>query len=202
MAAFALIDALPDFGKRGSHAGPVPAAMKTAPPELDTASLVEARIALAEAAVADQLGKEYEAALASEREAQAAELARLSETLGQQAGQLIDARFEEMDRQVADMVATTAARILGSVLSDELQKRALQSLAESIRDAVRDREAVRIRVRGPRSLFEGLTSSLGAVGARVDFTEEPGFDLVAQIDGSLIETRMGEWSAALEKILA
>jgi hypothetical protein len=202
MSAFALIDALPDFGKRGSHAGPVPAAMRTTPPEPDAASLVEARIALAEAAVADHLGKEYEAALAAEREAHAVELARLSETLGQQAGQLIDARFEEMERQIADMVSTTAARILGSVLSDDLQKRALKSLADSIRDAVRDREAVRIRVRGPRSLFEGLTASLGAARARVDFTEEPGFDLVAQIDGSLIETRMGEWAAALEKVLA
>ncbi len=66
-----------------------------------------------------------------------------------------------MEERVGHQAATAAARILGSFLSEELQKRSMESLARSIRAAVEERETYRIDIRGPQSLFEALQKALG-----------------------------------------
>ena len=66
---------------------------------------------------------------------------------------------------------------------------------------VRDGEAVRISIRGPASLYDGLQASLGAFAADLHFEEAPGFDLTVAIDDAVFETRLSEWSAALSQVL-
>lgn len=65
-----------------------------------------------------------------------------------------------------------------------------------------DREAVRIQVRGPQSLFEPLRTALGERAGNLQFIETPGFDLTVSIDGNLFETRLSEWSSALSGALS
>ena len=95
---------------------------------------------------------------------------------------------------------TAAERLV--FLSDELAKRSLESLAQSIRAAVGDTEAVRIQVRGPQSLFETLQAALGERGGSFDYVEAPGLDLIVSIDGNLFETRLSEWAGAMQEILS
>ncbi|RVD51173.1 hypothetical protein EN750_31140, partial [Mesorhizobium sp. M7A.F.Ca.ET.027.03.2.1] len=107
-----------------------------------------------------------------------------------------------MEARVTGLVAATVARIIGGIVSDDLQKRSIEALAGAIREAVGDAEAVRIVVRGPLSMFETLKASLGPGAANLDFVEAPGFDLTVAIDEAVFETRMAEWSTVLSEVLA
>jgi hypothetical protein len=209
MTGLALSDALPDFGSRARAAPVAPAAkpesfMEALPatPAVDVAATVAEAVAKAEAAVADQLSAIYEATLQAERDNHASERDQLSRSLGLEAAALIETRFAEMQRQLVDLTTTAAARILGGVLTDAMQKRAIDALAAIIADAVRDSDAVRIRVHGPQSLFEALSAALGELAPNIAFTEQPSLDLTVGIDSNLYETRLAEWSAAVAGVVA
>src|SRR5690606_13064880 len=121
--------------------------------------------------------------------------------IGETSGETIALRLREMEERIGQQAATAAARILGSFLSEELQKRSMESLARSIRAAVEERESFRIDIRGPQSLFEALQKALGYQAGNFGYVEAPGFDLSVTIDGNLFETRLSEWSAILSEIL-
>jgi hypothetical protein len=206
MRAVALFDVLQDFGSRPAAAatsiaaGERSVAPHPAPP--DTAAIVSAAVEKAEAAIEARLRLEYEATLELERQGHAAEIEAMLRGFGEQAGQVIAARIDEMEGRIGSLAAAASARILGTFLSDELQQRSIASLARSITEAATDRETVRIEVRGPQFMFETLQAALGERAGSLHYVESPGFDLLVSIDGNLFETRLAEWSAALAEILA
>ena len=209
MPGLALSDALPDFGSLARAAPVAPAAKPepfieamAAPPAVDLAAAIAEAVAKAEAAIADQLSAIYEATLQAERDNHASERDQLSRSLGSEAAALIETRFADMQRQLVALTTTAAARILGGVLTETMQKRAIDALAAIIAEAVRDSDAVRIRVHGPQSLFEALSTALGELASNVEFTEQPSLDLTVGIDSNLYETRLAEWSAAVAGVVA
>lgn len=203
MSAAALLELLPDFGPVKERREPVPAdAPHPSTPQADIGQLIAEAVAEAEAALEARLTKAHENALATERQANADEAKAFLETLGTDVGVTIAARMDAIQAQLIELVSTTTARVIGGVLSKHLQERSLEALAGTIRNAMEDAEAVRIRVRGPISLFETLSASLGDRAGTLDFTEAPGFDLTVAIDDVVVETRMSEWSTALSEILS
>jgi sigma54-dependent transcription regulator len=156
----------------------------------------------AEAAVTERLTALYEATLQAERDSHAAERDELRRGLGSNAGALIEERLTAMQAELLALTTATVARILGSVLTDELQKRAVEALSSRIDEAIRDGEALRIRAAGPQSLCEALAAALGEHAANVEFSERPSFDLVVTIDSSIYETRLAEWADELAKVVA
>lgn len=202
MAALALFEALPDFGRRNGTVQQQVAPAPPAAPQIDVDSIVRAEVALAEAALAARLNDDMEAALAAERETHAAEVERLQRQAGAMAAELISARLGGMEARLAELASAGAARILGSFLSDELQRRSIDSLAATVAAAVADRDVARIEVRGPQFLFEALGAALGDEAGRLRYVEAPGFDLLVSVDGDLFETRLAEWSTALSDILS
>ena len=209
MSSHALFDLLPDFGSR-AHPKPVrapvaveaPALVPEQPPEIDTSALVAAEVAKAEAAVTERLTTLYEATLQAERDNHAAERDELRRNLGSEAGQSIGVHFAALQQQLTTLTTTTAARILGSILTDEMQKRAVAALAARVTEAIRDRDAVRIRVQGPQVLYEALAAALGEHAAGIEFVERASFDLTVGIDSSIYETRLAEWSSDLAGVIA
>lgn len=211
-----LADVLTDFGKP-DLAAPLPAAgldfdfpqqpfeMPEPEPEPEPGPDVEAMIAeavaAAEAALAARLEAEASEALAAERERHAEEIASLQASLGEHAGEALLARIAELEERLVDLTASVTARILGPVLSADLQKRAIADLGRVIREALREPGAVRIRVRGPMSLVEALRQALGEAAARVEFAEADGLDLTVAVEDSLFETRLAEWSASISEVL-
>ena len=209
MPALALSDFLQDFGSRNPGARAKSAEpeatlvpIEPSPPPVDINSVIAAEIAKAEAIVTERVTQIYEDTLQAERDQHAAEVETLKARLGTEAAAMIAARLAEMERRVTELTTVTTARILAGVLSDQVQQRSIDSLARAIRDATVDREAVRIRVRGPQSLFEPLVAGLGDRAASLDYAETDGFDLTVEIDGSMFETRLAEWSSALSEALA
>ncbi|UVK40777.1 hypothetical protein LHFGNBLO_002296 [Mesorhizobium sp. AR10] len=208
MPSAALFDLLPDFGTRAQRIGQPQAATEPqrkpdAPtPQADIGALIAEAIADAEAALEARLAIAHEAALEAERQANADEAKAFLESFGGDVGRAVAARVDAMEAQVTELVSATVARIIGGIVSDDLQKRSLDALARTIREAVGDTEAVRIGVRGPLSLFETLKTALGPRAANLDFVEVPGFDLTVAIDEAVFETRIAEWSAALSEALS
>ncbi|MER9656348.1 hypothetical protein NKJ26_23125 [Mesorhizobium sp. M0152] len=208
MPSVALFDLLPDFGTRTQRvsqpqaAADAPARPEQATPQADIGTLIAEAVAQAEVTLAERLSVAHEAALEAERQAHAEEARAFLESFAGDLGTAVSSRIGAMEARVTDLVAATVARIIGGVVSDDLQKRSLEALASAIREAVGDGEAVRIAVRGPLSLFETLKTSLGPRAANLDFVEAPGFDLTVVIDEAVFETRMAEWSATLSEVLS
>lgn len=207
MASAALFDLLPDFGTRAQRVSQPQAATdpqhrsEPAVPQADIGTLIAEAVAQAEATLAERLVAAHDAALEAERQANAEEARAFLESFGGDVGNAVSLRIDAMEARVTDLVAATVARIIGGVVSDNMQKRSLEALAGAVREAAGDGEAVRIAVRGPLSLFETLKASLGPRAANLDFVEAPGFDLTVTIDEAVFETRMAEWSAALSEVL-
>ncbi|TGQ52850.1 hypothetical protein EN836_17425 [Mesorhizobium sp. M1C.F.Ca.ET.193.01.1.1] len=208
MASGALFDLLPDFGSRAPRAGQPPAAPDierkpdASPPQADIGALIAEAVAEAEAALEARLGATHAAALEAERRANDDAAKAFLESFGGDLGTAIATRIDAMEARVAALAGVTIARIIGGIVSDDLQKRSLDALASTISAAIADSEAVRIGVRGPLSLFEPLKAALGDRAANLDFTEAPGFDLTVTIDEAVFETRIAEWSASLSEVLS
>jgi hypothetical protein len=210
MTAPALFDVLKDFGTRPEAAadsfsavGSFPARERVEPPapQPNVEEIVRAEVAKAEAALEERLSLAHAAEIETLRQGHAVEIDAMLRTIGETAGETIARRLGEMEERIGQQAATAAARILGSVLSEELQKRSLESLARSIRAAVEERESYRIDIRGPQSLYEALRGALGEQAGSFGYVEAPGFDLSVTIDGNIFETRLSEWSAILSEIL-
>ncbi|MFD2058169.1 hypothetical protein ACFSQT_35335 [Mesorhizobium calcicola] len=207
MPSAALFDLLPDFGTRAQRAAQPRATAdsdhkpEASTPQADIGRLIAEAVAQAEAALEARLSVAHEAALEAERQANAEEARVFLESLGDDVGKAVSSRIDAMEARVTGLVAATVARIIGGIVSDDLQKRSIEALAGVIREAVGDAEAVRIAVRGPLSLFETLKASLGPRAANLDFVETAGFDLTVAIDEAVFETRMAEWSTTLSEVL-
>lgn len=208
MPARSLADLLPDFGSRPLRAPGRPAEQHVAKPApepepiVDVAAMIAQEVAAAEAATAERVSAIYEATLEAERNGHADERDELRRNLGSEAATLIEARFAGAQEQLITLTTTAAARILGAVLSDEMQKRAVAALAARIRETLAEREAVRIRVQGPQLLWEALAASLGERAAGIEFVERTSFDLTVNIDSTIYETRLAEWAAELAGVLS
>ncbi|MDX8520020.1 hypothetical protein [Mesorhizobium dulcispinae] len=207
MASGALFDLLPDFGSRAPRAGQAPAVpdiecKEASPPQADIGALIAEAVADAEAALEARLTAAHAAALEAERQANDDAAKAFLESFGGDLGAAVKTRIDAMEARVAELAGATIARIIGGIVSDDLQKRSLDALARTIDAAIADSEAVRIGVRGPQSLFEPLKAALGNRAANLDFTEAAGFDLTVTIDETVFETRIAEWSASLSEVLS
>lgn len=211
MPALALVDVLQDFGasarqpSRATERVPAPKPEEPHPPALAPGlqpDRIAQAVAQAEAALAERLNAEHAEAIAARESRHAAEIQQMQTEFGEHVGRLVGARLAELESRVVGLTSSVVARILGVALSDDVKQGAIDELGRSIIAAIGDREAVRIRVRGPVSLYEALKPGLGRFAERVEFGEAAGFDLTVSVDNTLFETRMAEWSAALSEVLA
>jgi hypothetical protein len=209
MSRRALLDLLPDFGAGTRPQPPEPLFAEEDPPvpveaptaAIDIDAMIGEEVARTEASVTERLTALYEATLQAERDNHAAEQDALRRSLGVEAAALIEARFAAMEAELTALTSSSAARILGNLLTGEVQKRAIAALSSRISEAIRDSEAVRIRVAGPQLLCESLAAALGEHAASVEFGERASFDLAVNIDSSIYETRLADWTSELAGIL-
>lgn len=221
MPSLALANALKDFGARPSASvdsliapmgfPELPELPDLAEPEqpdfplpepIDTDALIAEAVEKAESALRERLTAEHDAALKAERERHARDITELQAQLADEASAKIATAIADMEHKVVELTSAVAARILSSVMTDDLSRRSLDRLAEFIREALTDDEALRIRVRGSQSLYDALKTKLPAYAEQFDFAETPSFDLSVTIDDSVFETRLAEWSAVLAEVLS
>lgn len=218
MPAIALSDVLTDFGLRGGPAqaaiiasvpgagaapGPRLEQKPVLPPRPDVGDLIAAEVKRAESALELRLQVEHGAAMQAERQKHAAELAALAESFGTRTGEALSGRLSQLGSEAADSVTAAVARILGTVVGEDIRKRSLESLAAAVAAAFSGNEAIRISAIGPAPMLAALRTSLGDdLAARLDAAETEGSDITVDIDGSVIETRLADWADTLAEILA
>lgn len=218
MPSFALANALKDFGTPSSTDAGLLAEPMGFPglPDMDlpafedvpafepvdTEALIAEAVAAAEAALTERLAQEHADALQVERDRHAEELAELQAQFAQEAGEKIDAALDAMETRIIELTGAVTARILGVVLTDDIRERSIERLAEIVRKALTDDEAVRIHVRGSLPLFDALKTKLPRYAEQFDFAESTNFDLSVTIDDSVFETRLAEWSSLLAETLS
>ncbi|MGB3643844.1 MAG: hypothetical protein WBG88_04485 [Mesorhizobium sp.] len=206
MAHAALYDLLPDFGAAPPRASsPAPSARPAPPPEtpkVDVEALVARAVADAEAALEARLVAAHEQALATERQKSTEAMQAFLQGVGTEVGEAIAVRIDALETHANERVGTAVARIVGDLLGAGLRERSLRALARTVSDALGDRDALRIGVSGPQSMFKTLQAALGRRATHLDFTEADGFDLTVTLDDTVFETRMAEWAGALAQVLA
>jgi hypothetical protein len=211
MVAAALADMLTDFGqterRRSRSMAAMPAASRAdpgqAPPaRIDIEVLLADERRKAEAEVAARLEQHFQETLASEREAHVREMEEMLAAAGKETAGRMLARLDEMEERIAALTGAAVARVLGSIVSDDIRKRSVEDLARTIREAAGDDEAIRIRVTGPQPLFSALAENLGDWAVHLDHVESAGTDITVDINDTVFETRLGEWSASLMEALS
>jgi hypothetical protein len=207
MAGYVLADMLADFAPRPRPApGGTRRAERTpekqAEPSVDIDALLSEERARAEQAAGERLAAEKEAALSAERERHAAEIAEINRRHGEESGARLEAGLREIEARVTEAVSSAVVRILGPIVSDDVLKRGIDDLARAVGEALEDADAVAIRVSGPLSLFSALASEMGEKSKYLRHRESDGADLTVEVNGGLLETRLGEWQAALHEALA
>lgn len=210
MRARALSDALPDFGAAALSPRPAKLARPLPAPEPRGSATSDAEwqarldraVEDTEARVAASLHERHASELEKLAEAHRAELETLSQDFATTMGETIAARLRELEDRVVDLTATSAARLLSGVLSDDLGRKSVARMVKVMRSALEDSDAVKIVVRGPASLYEPLRAAMGASSERMRFVEAPGADLSVSIDETVYETRLAEWSGALSEVIA
>jgi hypothetical protein len=210
MRTQALSDALPDFGAaaisprapKPARAQPLAEPRGSATSDAEWQARLDRAVADTEARMAASMQERHEAELERLAETHREEMESLSQDFASTMGATISARLQELEDRVVDLTATAAARLLSGVLSDELGRRSVARMAAVMRSALEDRDAVKITVRGPASLYEPLRRAMGASADRMRFVETPGADLSVSIDETVYETRLAEWSGALSEVIA
>jgi hypothetical protein len=170
-----------------------------APEPFDVEAQIREAVERAQAETAAQVSEQYEAMLTAERENHAAALDALNGRFGQMLAERIPAEFATARNTVTELVTEVVSRILGPVLADHVLERSVAALAEAIKAALDDHEAARVRITGSLAMYEALCAALGETAERFDFSESASPDLSVRIDDSLLETRISEWSAAMEE---
>lgn len=208
MNAASLAELLPDFARQGGQSEReetrphVDEELADGVPQPGAGPSLDERVAAAEEALRATLTSEHEARLAAAQERHAQELAALQAELGEKAGTAIATGFADMESRVVELATSVTARILSVALSDDLQRRAVEALARAVREAIGERDAVRVHVSGAPPLFEALEKAVGDKAGYLDFSESTTFDLTVSIDESVFETRLSEWSEALAEVLS
>ena len=208
MASPAIADLLTDFAPaRGRVAASLPqaparaSALEPAPEKPNVEAIVAQAVARAERETAERLELTHREAPQAEREAHARELEALNVRQGEELAARITAAMQEAERQLISVSSEAAARVLSHFLSEQIVGRAVAELARTIRIAVADADGLRIRVRGPQSLFLPLEAAMGDLSKYLEFTESPGADLTVTVNETLFETRLADWSTALSEVM-
>lgn len=209
MGRMRLADALTDFGiarfdAELTEARPAAIAIVETPPPpapFDPSEMIADAVRRAEDALRATLQAEHQAELAALHESHADELAALASRLSGETAARIGVAVTELESHVLQVTTDAVARLISPVLTHEVTRRSLAMLSEAVTAALADGAAIRLRVSGPRPLFDQLASALGERAATVQFEERDGFDLTVSIDDMLYETRLGEWSSSVREML-
>lgn len=134
--------------------------------------------------------KAFEGQLVSERHAWAAK-----------EGEALAARLTSGLSEIEARTADTVARILAPFLSAELRSAAIAELLVALQSVLSKAEGVRIEISGPADLLVRMRERLAGLSTAVTFSTREGPDVRVEVDQTVLETRLGAWSARLSGAL-
>lgn len=133
---------------------------------------------------ASKLDEERAAATARLEEERAA----WSSEEGARLGDAIVTAFQTLETQVGDAVAA----ILTPILEEELRKRAVEDLTQTLARLMASNQRI-LKLSGPEDLLETLHQSLGAEASAIAFETSQDIDVRVVAEQTTIETQLSAW---------
>lgn len=147
------------------------------------------------------LESRHRAALETAEIAHQRELAELREIFDRTMAETVSARLQQIAGEIALLVSEETAHVLAPVMDAEVAAHAVRRLAELIRAGILEGAAGMITVKGPAPLFAMLSAALPEDAALLRHVETADTELTAELDGTVLVTRISAWAASLKKVL-
>lgn len=138
--------------------------------------------------------------LASLREAHAKELQAMAETHENDTIWMIHTRFHEMTQVISQTVAEQTLQVLLPVFEEDVTRRAVERLAEVVRETLLESGISTVVVRGPERLYERLKALLENQGIESRFIESASVDISVEINETVLTTRLATWAQSLSEV--
>jgi hypothetical protein len=114
----------------------------------------------------------------------------------------LTAAIREMTARIADTVVDATAQALVPILSEETARTAVAELGSLIRAQIAEGHAGKVKVRGPRDLFDLLSAGLDEHTDCLEFEASDDIDLTAELGDTVLLTRLSVFAESLERVMA
>lgn len=108
----------------------------------------------------------------------------------------------EMTTRIADTVVDATARALVPMLSEEAARTAVAELSSLIRAQIAEGHAGKVKLKGPRELFDLLSAGLEDHAECLEFEASDDIDLTAELGDTVLLTRLSVFAENLERVMA
>ncbi|MBD8907285.1 hypothetical protein [Methylorubrum zatmanii] len=99
-------------------------------------------------------------------------------------------------------LSSRVARLIAPVLSESLQRQALDALAAALRKILAEPQRPAVRVCGPEDLIAAVSARLGGLAAGIAFEAAPGPEVTVSAGETVIETELAAWSGLIAAAVA
>lgn len=178
------------------------AAARPAMPEIDIDAERRAAFAQGRAEATGELVPEHQREIAELKARHAEEIQALVRRLEEDTARKLAAHFAEMTERLAVALGDQTARVLAPVMEEALLARAIENLADMIRQGMAASEGLAITVKGPLALFEALERHLADDAMVFRHVETADVDLTVEFGDAILVTRIAAWSDTVRKVLA
>ncbi|MCA1441194.1 hypothetical protein I6F07_13420 [Ensifer sp. IC4062] len=175
---------------------------KPAMPEIDIDAERSEAFAQGRAEASAELIFEHERAIAELKARHAEEMEALTRRLEEEVAGRLASKIAEMTERLALGLGDQTARVLAPVMEEALLKRAIEDLAQMVRQGLGSGEGCVITVKGPLALFEALKRHLPDQTTLFRHIETNDIDLAVEMGDAVLVTRMAAWSDTIRKVLA
>lgn len=113
---------------------------------------------------------------------------------------MIHTRFHEMTQMISQTLAEQAFQVLLPVMQEQVARKAIDELAELVRQALAESAVTTVVVRGPERLYARLKPLLDIDGIESRFVENTSADISVEINDMVLLTRLANWAQALSEV--
>jgi len=107
---------------------------------------------------------------------------------------------DEMTQVISQTVAEQTLQVLLPVFEEDVTRRAVERLAEVVRETLLESGISTVVVRGPERLYERLKALLENQGIESRFIESASVDISVEINETVLTTRLATWAQSLSEV--
>ncbi|WP_297838768.1 hypothetical protein [uncultured Roseibium sp.] len=142
----------------------------------------------------------FQAILEQEREEHARQLKDERDRFDMRESANVSASIEGFLNVMEQRISYSLSKLLQPFLTEQIVDQLVDAFAGNLRQLTEETEGKMIRLRGPETLVSRVLEQLPALRDRIDVQHADQVELVALLDETTIETRLGQWLGQLEAL--
>lgn len=148
----------------------------------------------------DRTMAHFQAMLEQEREEHARQLKDERDRFDMRESANVSASIEGFLNVMEQRISYSLSKLLQPFLTEQIVDQLVDAFAGNLRQLTEETEGKMIRLRGPETLVSRVLEQLPALRDRIDVQHADQVELVALLDETTIETRLGQWLGQLEAL--